>query len=203
MLFLYPKGGISDKPAGRYKLITLLFPTHYSEEKRRFLPRNYVISALDYTIRCFLFFRFNQARFKFFGKGLPFHLSQWELVKGQFFNWFFENTPPKTLSHFKQVKGQKFFKKRVSISSLPVGTSERINFFGVFSRRAQILGVHFDPLCPNEWGEILFLVSKTPDNFSFPSPNKWRDIVSRHLLTTEWPSDWDMTLRWYEQGNAA
>jgi len=88
-VFFYPKGGISDKPAGRYKLITLLFPTHYSEEKRRFLHRNYVISAHDHTIRCFLFFRFNQARFKFWGKELPFHLSQWELVKGQFFQLFF------------------------------------------------------------------------------------------------------------------
>ena len=54
--FLYPKDGISDKPARRYKLLTLLFSTPYSEEKRRFSPRNYVISALDDTIRCFFLF---------------------------------------------------------------------------------------------------------------------------------------------------
>ncbi len=66
MLFLYPKGGISYKPAGRYKLITLLFPTPYSEEKRRFSSRNYVISALDYTIRCFLLFRFKKSEGQIF-----------------------------------------------------------------------------------------------------------------------------------------
>ena len=41
----------------------------------------------------------------FLEKGLPFHLSQWELVKGRFFQIFFCKHPPKTLSHFKQVKG--------------------------------------------------------------------------------------------------
>lgn len=120
------------------------------------------------------------------------------------FSKYFLKTPPKNALPFQTSEGVKkfFWKKGVHFIS-PGGNKWKNKFFWSFSRRAQILGVHFDPLCPNEWEEVLSLVSKTPDNFSFPSPNKWRGIVTLHLFTTEWPSDWDMTLRWYEQGNAA
>ena len=166
---MYPKGGISDKPAGRYKLITLLFPTPYSEEKRRFSSRNYVISALDYTIRCFLFFRFNQARFNFFGKGLPFHLSQWELVKGQFFQLIFLKAPPKNAFPFQTSEGAKnLLRKRVSILSFPVGTSERINFFGDFLAEHRFWVCILTPFVQMSERKFYLWFPKYPIIFPFP-----------------------------------
>jgi hypothetical protein len=98
----------------------------------------------------FFFFRLKKVRVIFFVKRVAVSSFSVGISERTIFSIIFLKTPPKNALPFQTSEGQNFLRKRVSISSLPVGTSERINFFGVFSRRAQILGVHFDPLCPNE-----------------------------------------------------
>lgn len=81
------------------------FRPPYSEEKRRFSPRNYVISALDYTIRCFLFFRFNQVRFKFFWKRVAVSSFSVGISERTIFSNYFLKTPPRNALPFQTSEG--------------------------------------------------------------------------------------------------
>lgn len=166
---MYPKGGISDKTARRYKILTLFFPTSYSEEKRRFSPRNYVISALDYTIRCFLFFRFNQVRFKFFWKRVAVSSFSVGISERTIFSNYFLKTPPRNALPFQTSEGVKnFFEKRVSISSPPVGTSERINFFGDFLTEHRFWVCILTPFVQMSERKFYLWFPKHPIIFPFP-----------------------------------
>ena len=64
---------------------------------------------------------------------------------------FFSKTPPKNRFLFQTSEGTfNFLFKIPPFFRFPVQTSEGINFLKEIFEKSVNLGVHFDPLCPNE-----------------------------------------------------
>ena len=127
---------------------------------------------------------------------------------------YFLKTPPKNALPFQTSEGVKnFFEKRVSISSPPVGTSERINFFGVFLAEHRFWVCILTPFVQMSEGKFYFWFPKHPIIFPFPvrtsegilSPYTFLQLNDRPIGI--WPCD-DTSratpLRWgqaYKNGN--